>query len=195
LSGNFNIFGVEENNQIADNGNAKKNLREPPPFQEIVTNSINRDESLPFDEQVGAQERSAIETTLEQHNQSEDEFTTATSGEAQMRNIPSASAETIEIHPFKKKNDGPISNILRNNMRPIENDLPEQQTETADSAEQDGGIEFPSFEQPEEDVPDEEIYDTSFTLKFLKVSRTNPTLSYTHIQILSQSHSLIRFCI
>jgi hypothetical protein len=173
LSGNFNLFGEEENNQIAD----YENSREPPLFEEIVTNSKNRDEDLPFDEQVGAQERLTIETTLEQHNQSEDEFSTATSGEAQMRDAPSASAETIEIHPFKKKNDGPISNILRNNMRPIENDLLEQQTETADYVEPDKEIEFPSFEQPEEDVPDEEIYDTSFTLKFLKVSRTNPNLS------------------
>ena len=186
LSGNFNLFGQEENDLIAapvsastrrnaNHGNAKMHVKDLPPFQKIVTDSKNREEALPFDEQAGAgaQERSAIETTLEHEQQSKD--------------------ETMEIHPFKRKNDRPISNILRNK------DIETETANPAESAEQHNeAIEFPSFELPEEDVPDEEIYDTTFTLKFLKVSRINPILSickYLFNSHLNRIHRSIRFCI
>jgi len=171
LSGNFNhlIFGDDEsivslaaplstvNANVNGNVNAQHENRAVPPMQEIVTMTKSSHESRPFDEQSGEEERSAIETTLEQNQDDldDDEYLG-----------PSDIGETIEIHPFGKKNDGPIGSLLRNNMEHDDNDLLERPVK---SAPQDQAFEFPPFEQPKEDAPEEEFYDTAFTLKFLQV--------------------------
>jgi hypothetical protein len=173
LSGNFNGLFFGDDESIAplaapvspSNANAQNNSRAIRPMEEIVTTTTtqSKDESLPFDEPRGVQERSAIETTLEQ-NQDADRDTELKDHEY---TGPSDTGETIEIHPFKKKNDGPIGRLLKSNMEHDDNDI---LAETTNSAPQDQAFEFPPFEQPKEDAPEEDIYDTAFTLKFLQVS-------------------------
>jgi len=138
----------------------------PPPvdtFESSLHPSNDNDStsSLPFDEEVREQERSAIE----------------------MSSMPSANSfapevkeeETVEIHQFSRLNDSPIR---KNRIRGPVQRLREFRGNDPAVSDEDSFVASPAAKaapflpkiEPKVDIPDEEAYDTEFTLKFLRVS-------------------------
>lgn len=118
---------------------------------------IMRGDSIPFDETQD--EKLAIETTLEQKGLT-DYFPGAQ---------PQDENEVAEVHSYRKKNDGPIALEEAQEEKEHDNDS------LMDSPVRMGTEhvnEFPMEQQPfaNKNKADEELYDTVFTLKFLKVS-------------------------
>jgi hypothetical protein len=129
--------------------------------------------SLSFLQGTGVQEHAAIETTLEQQNVAGsyqgnsigNSFSTH-SGNKNTNFSSGASRgmeedEKIEIHPYQRKNDAPILDTSPKRMLPIN---------PRDTFNQTHSAFFSSLQTSTKDTtPEEEIYDTSFTLNFLKV--------------------------
>ena len=123
--------------------------QEPPPIQQIITQKSTM--SLPFDESY---ERSAIETTLEPSTIANE-----------------SGGETSEIHPYNQVKDGPIQRSRDDHT----NDSLEEDVIRAPLSQGDAIPVTPTrahlhASKVGENVPDEEAYDTEFTLKFLRVS-------------------------
>eukprot|EP00557_Chaetoceros_sp_GSL56_P011327 CAMPEP_0176478336 /NCGR_PEP_ID=MMETSP0200_2-20121128/1130_1 /TAXON_ID=947934 /ORGANISM="Chaetoceros sp., Strain GSL56" /LENGTH=318 /DNA_ID=CAMNT_0017874263 /DNA_START=123 /DNA_END=1079 /DNA_ORIENTATION=+ len=153
LAGNLNDFyhlfsGGEKESSVdtVRNGNQSYNVNpdivESSEFNAHSTMGTSR-RSLSFLQQgTGVQETAAIETTLEQGQ-------AARSSLSQRNGHGMVEDERIEIHPYNRKNDAPISAGIAN----------QSQSENFP----------PSFQSSKNTAPEEEIYDTSFTLNFLKV--------------------------
>ena len=114
--------------------------------------------SLPFDEDY---ERSAIETTLENPGRG--------SGDPPvLSQSANDEGELVEIHPFDRVNDGPIRNRGTSSVQDHSGENNGNAEEPQSSKE--AGLFQPFEAKVEGNLPDEEFYDTAFTLKFLRVS-------------------------
>lgn len=167
INGFFDIVYGEGEASPPNPTTKKKAVVQKPPVPRIITQKSSL--SMPFDESF---ERSAIETTLED------------GPSASLAQQPLKGEETVEIHPYKKVNDGPIHKLRKaaedsdqDSLAEWEGDAPPQDAEPA-------AIAVPPVFAPKADVdvPDEEVYDTIFTLKFLKeVSNIGIMLTYFQV--------------
>jgi hypothetical protein len=159
----------------AKNTPQKPNLHEKQPN---YSHSSRR--SLSFLNGTGVQEHAAIETTLEQGSNIMPRSrvsahlggntTNSSSYHSNYENTygyNSSSAENceerIELHPFKKSNDAPISSATKSNVVNSSSSVSPRNTN------HNLAIPSTSSQLSKGNAPEEEIYDTTFTLSFLKV--------------------------
>lgn len=151
-------------------------ISDPPVPKRIITQKSST-MSLPFDESY---ERSAIETTLEE----------PAALQSSSKDHKQDEAEIVEIHPYKKTADGPVQRLRRAAQESdVGADHGEDsslafeagngqsgralQPQVSATSQEPGAIPVPPEFESKADVPDEEVYDTVFTLKFLRVSSEN----------------------
>lgn len=126
--------------------------------------------SLPFDEDY---ERSAIETTLENPARGNGDPPV-------LSQSVNDEGELVEIHPYDRVNDGPIRNRGTSSVQDHSGENNGYAEEPQSSKE--AGLFQPFEAKVEGNLPDEEFYDTAFTLKFLReVSNIGVILTYFRV--------------
>jgi hypothetical protein len=177
LSGFYDLFGGDEKESSlnASRNGKQSNIGNPAKVESSElnvqsTSGVNR-RSLSFLQGTGVQEHAAIETTLEQGSmatsyQRDHVGNSFSSHSVNKKSHFSSSTsrgmkeeETIEIHPYNRKNDAPISEVSNTNSAKSRATANQSQPLTT----------HPPFQSSKNNTPEEEIYDTSFTLNFLKV--------------------------